>query len=61
MDNLEAIPPYREGFKTFLDFFEDTVKKRPDGPFIGYRPKQSEVEGKPVFGEYQWMSYKQIQ
>ena len=53
-DNMHAIPPYKEGMFTYLDYFEDHVKKRPNEEFLGYRPIDS--NGKHE-NKYVWMTY----
>lgn len=51
---MHAIPPYKEGMFTYLDYFEDHVKKRPNEEFLGYRPIDS--NGKHE-NKYVWMTY----
>lgn len=46
---------------TFLDFFEEHVKKRPHDNFLGTRRilnDHLDSQKTPQYGEYEWMSYE---
>lgn len=61
-DNLEGQPKHREGCNTYLDYFEHSVRARPEAPFLGQRvPNGVDEKGKPVFGEYVWKSFKEVE
>jgi len=56
-DNIENNPGYSPDCKTFLDYFERTVKTRGDDQYLGTRVKLNEKE----LGDYEWKSYKEVQ
>lgn len=60
-DNLGAQPYMSERYPdtTIIQCFKRQVANRGDQPFLGTRPKIGTNEkGQPLFGEYQWQSYR---
>ncbi|KAI8609930.1 hypothetical protein BC830DRAFT_1148206 [Chytriomyces sp. MP71] len=46
--------------KTLTEGFTDTVKKYPNRPALGHRPKSVDASGKVAWGNYQWQSYRRV-
>ena len=60
-DRLDELPFLAEGGMTLLECFQNHVANRGDEPFLGTRPMVGTSEkGAPVFGDYQWESYRQV-
>lgn len=62
---IPCVAPARENCKTFLDYFEKNVAERGDDDYLGTRIElgmEETPEGKKFmkFGEYQWMTYKDV-
>ena len=57
-DRLDEQPFLQEGGMTLLECFQNHVRDRADQPFLGTRPMVGTNEKGPVFGDYQWETYR---
>jgi len=61
-DKMNEKPRYNKDCSTFLEFFEKHAKERPNAPYLGTRERLADDDkGKPVFGEYKWKSWSEIE
>ena len=60
-DDLGA-QPSENYHPTLYAQFKSTVSAMPNEPFLGTRERLAEVDakGKPVFGEYQWKTFGEV-
>lgn len=60
MDNLAGQPNASEDCYTYLDYFEKSVTNRGFDRFLGTRQRLADVDNKPVFGDYAWMTFTEV-
>ena len=61
MDNLADQPNASEDCYTYLDYFEKSVTNRGFDRFLGTRQRLADdVDNKPVFGDYAWMTFTEV-
>ncbi len=61
-DNHAGMPQHIPECKTCLDYFERSAKLFPNEPFLGTRTQlENDAKGKPVFGDYTWKTYAEVE
>jgi long-chain acyl-CoA synthetase len=62
VDNHQGMPSWDEKCLTILDYFEKRVSLYPNDDFLGTRAKLAPgADGKPVYGEYTWLTNKEVE
>ena len=61
-DNIDAQPCLNGKYKTLIQYFYANVQERGEHPFLGTRRNtgRHDANDKPVFGEYEWLSFNQV-
>ena len=60
VDNLGGQPNATEDCNTYLYYFEKSVTNRGFERFLGTRQRLADVDGKPVFGDYNWITFAEV-
>jgi len=61
-EDLSTRPRHNPKLLTFLDYFEENVKTKPNLPWLGTRKVTGlDEKGKKKFGEYEWQTWSQVE